>query len=352
MMHIKMRFGIVMTLILVSTQALAWRETGHFVVCELGYSFASAKTKAKIDRILNGKSFAEQCTWPDMVRYSPEWKHTYGWHFVNIADNKNYFTDSFDDRGDAVRALIKAERSFENPNQSGLQKIYNLRFIGHFTGDIHQPLHAGKLEDFGGNKIGVGFLGRSKFISREIIRLEAAQGECQKKGGRIENHTGECVELREKEKGINLHKIWDLQLLEEFIAQNRLDQKRITNDSQYFHKAYAKHIAAQKFPPEQVRAWRYSTIDKWVEGSYARRSLSYKHITGKPIVDGDELMLDYYSSRILTVNKRLLMAGHRLSATLDRIFDDKGYHARKRAFFRLSAKEILDRIVDAGGKPL
>lgn len=43
--------------------AQAWREIGHFVVCQIGYNHLTPKAKSKIDTILGGEDkFATQCT--------------------------------------------------------------------------------------------------------------------------------------------------------------------------------------------------------------------------------------------------------------------------------------------------
>ena len=47
-------------------------------------------------------------------------------------------------------ALVLQDRS-----RGKAERAEALRFLGHFVGDLHQPLHAGRLEDRGGNSIAV-----------------------------------------------------------------------------------------------------------------------------------------------------------------------------------------------------
>ena len=84
----KFIFSVVM---LLSLNAYSWRETGHFTVCEIAYRNLTKVARDKVDRITEGKSFSEQCTWPDMVRKTPRWSHTYPWHFINLEDDLEYF---------------------------------------------------------------------------------------------------------------------------------------------------------------------------------------------------------------------------------------------------------------------
>jgi hypothetical protein len=47
------------------------------------------------------------------------------------------------------------------PSSSSREKerrVLALRFLGHFVGDLHQPLHTGFTEDLGGNRIDVHFV--------------------------------------------------------------------------------------------------------------------------------------------------------------------------------------------------
>jgi hypothetical protein len=46
-----------------------------------------------------------------------------------------------------------------HPKASAADKAEALKFLGHFVGDVHQPLHAGRAEDRGGTAIKVRFLG-------------------------------------------------------------------------------------------------------------------------------------------------------------------------------------------------
>ena len=48
----------------------------------------------------------------------------------------------------------------KNRSASDEDKLVALKFVGHFVGDIHQPLHAGYKEDKGGNDLRVNFLGK------------------------------------------------------------------------------------------------------------------------------------------------------------------------------------------------
>jgi hypothetical protein len=79
-------FGILtVTLPLLSSAiAFAYGDVGHLTVCEIAWQRVSDKTKSALEPVLGGRSFAEQCVWPDEVKRIPQWKPSSGYHFVNI----------------------------------------------------------------------------------------------------------------------------------------------------------------------------------------------------------------------------------------------------------------------------
>ena len=58
-----------------------------------------------------------------------------------------------------IRAIATHISTLRHPTASAADKVEALKFLDHFIGDIHQPLHAGHAENRGGNAIPVRFLG-------------------------------------------------------------------------------------------------------------------------------------------------------------------------------------------------
>jgi hypothetical protein len=54
-------------------------------------------------------------------------------------------------------AMQKARSILTHPKASKIQKIEALKFLVHFVGDAHQPMHVSRKEDKGGNTIQVRF---------------------------------------------------------------------------------------------------------------------------------------------------------------------------------------------------
>jgi hypothetical protein len=62
------RFLVFAAAFLCAQNASAWRETGHFAVCEIAYRNLTPAAKKAVDEMMNGQEFPTSCTWPDMVR--------------------------------------------------------------------------------------------------------------------------------------------------------------------------------------------------------------------------------------------------------------------------------------------
>lgn len=295
-----------MTIAFNASFALSWREVGHFSVCEIAYQNLTPVTKRNVDVILGGKSFAEQCTWPDMVRKSPEWKHTYDWHFVNVEDHQNYMSpDVVNKKGDVITAILKAKKDLGNTRSSSQVKRTALLFLGHFIGDIHQVVHIGRKSDLGGNKFYASWFGQEHFDDVEHLRVESSSG-CLGPFY-VDEPTGECVEVNHSESSVNLHKIWDFLMVDTFIQENR-----ITSRAKYPYKEYVKAI--DKVSPQEKSFWQDSSVLDWAQESLCYRPRLYN-------IPDKKLGRSYYKAHINTLNTRMLMAGYRLAVTLNRIFE-------------------------------
>jgi hypothetical protein len=328
--------GCILLGLFVSSPALAWREAGHFVVCQIAWNNMSNAAQKQVEQILNNKPFAEQCTWPDMVRKSDAWKKTYDWHFINLEDGDSYFDKTtIAKEGDILQALLKASEALKNPATPTNEKRQWLRFIGHFTGDVHQPLHVGRKSDLGGNTIKVTWFGKTTFKSAEILQAVPTGQPCTGiANAYVDTATGECVVKQEKDDDFRLHKIWDLQLIEHFQKVENIQP--LANDSIYGHLALAKHLD-QGYDESTKKKWQQSFFHQWAMESLDNRGQAYD--TG-----GSDLGADYYDKQIDFVRLRLMQAGYRLAAFMNRTFDPQNYGMIKVRYFDLAFLELKERI--------
>ncbi len=298
-------------LVLWPSDSHAWRETGHFAVCEIAYRHLTPEARQRLDALMEGRDFATQCTWPDMVRKSERWAHTYNWHFLNLDSGHAYFNARTIHReGDILQALLLAEGKLKSAATPRDEKRVYLRFLSHFAGDSHQPLHTGHKSDLGGNLVKVQWFGETRFESVEIVLADGE--ECGRRGSHVDEATGECVRRNVSHPSVNLHKVWDLLMLQRFMTEN--DLKAEEGDSEFLHKAYASAVEGM-LAPEEIADAASSSYWRWIAESLALRTEAYE--TG-----GERLDTDYYERNIDVVNRRIALAGHRLAATLNRLFGD------------------------------
>ncbi len=165
------RFRLALLLLALPLQAplQAWNATGHRIVCAIAYDRLNPKARARVDELLSqhpdfnaliGRdAFLAASVWPDTIRGDNRFyddtranaqptpllpgfaslgflsmaRHT-NWHYIDIP---------FSPDGTALEpapspnALIELRRILKEANLSA----YDLPWLVHLTGDVHQPLH-------------------------------------------------------------------------------------------------------------------------------------------------------------------------------------------------------------------
>jgi hypothetical protein len=160
------------------------------------------------------------------------------------------------ERSCVIRAIILHIGTLRDEKTSAADKAQALKFLGHFVGDIHQPLHAGRAEDRGGTAIKVRFLGEET----------------------------------------SLHAVWD----GGFIAGMGLDWQTL-----------ADRLHASILDAERV-TWQRSDVHDWTEES---RQLAKVRAYVEP-EDGWILGQDYVARNAPEVAEQLRKAGVRLAWSL------------------------------------
>jgi hypothetical protein len=156
-----------------ASPALAWGDLGHEVTGLIAYRHLTPTTKAKVDALvaadtdtLTPPDFASRATWAD--KYRNGHRETAEWHFVDLElDHPDLRSACYGfpalgpnqvaSQGPAQDCLINKIGEFEaelkSPRTNQAERILALKFLIHFVGDLHQPLHASDHQDHGGNCI-------------------------------------------------------------------------------------------------------------------------------------------------------------------------------------------------------
>lgn len=249
-------FLLCLALLSLPAPALAWGQTGHRVTGAIAEAHLSGLARAKIQQILGHETLVEASTWPDEMRSDPAafWQKTATpWHYVTVPPGQTHAHVGAPPEGDAASALKRFAATLRDPKASLEDKRLALRFIVHVVGDLHQPLHAGKPGDRGGNDVKVSFFGDET----------------------------------------NLHSVWDSGLI---------DRRQLS------FSEYAAFLA-RRIAPGDVVAWWNSDPNVWIGESTKLRDTIYP---AEP-----KLGWDYAYQHTNQVDERLSMAGVRIAAYLN-----------------------------------
>ncbi len=138
--------------------AHAWGAMGHRLVADLAWDAMTPRARASARDLLaleGDARLADVASWADELRASdPDLgRRSARWHYVNIAEDDCHYRAGRDCAGgDCVVAAIEAQAAIlADPGQPRAARLQALKFVVHFVGDVHQPLHAGRADDRGGN---------------------------------------------------------------------------------------------------------------------------------------------------------------------------------------------------------
>jgi hypothetical protein len=150
------RVALTFLLLLAPVPAFAWGAEGHEVIAAIALRELSPAARARAAALLGGDAMLiHDANWADEIREQrPE---TGRWHYVDIPLGAPGYDPRRDcAAGDCVVAQIENDRRMLGaPHAAQQARIEALRFLVHFVGDIHQPLHAVDNDDKGGNAVRV-----------------------------------------------------------------------------------------------------------------------------------------------------------------------------------------------------
>ncbi|HYN00750.1 MAG TPA: S1/P1 nuclease [Aestuariivirgaceae bacterium] len=145
-----------MSLLAISSPAAAGGDHGHRIVCEIAFRLAEPETRAEIRRLLREDPkhdfFSDSCLWADKP-----FKRRDKEHYVNFPRNTTKVTSLACPPGDPciLEAIASDLKKLADKSQLDEVRLDALKFLGHWIGDLHQPLHVSLKGDSGGNDIEV-----------------------------------------------------------------------------------------------------------------------------------------------------------------------------------------------------
>lgn len=272
----------------IPTPAFGWSAVGHEVVCNIAYAELNSRTKSLVNELIaleprmrrGGrdvpiKSLGRACLYADFPKQRrPE-------HFINVPRTQITIDSSKCVGGsNCLFSGIKKDVGVLRSNTASKErKLDALMFLGHWFGDIHQPLHVSYRDDKGGNSI-------------------KARGKCSG----------------------NLHAVWDRCIVDKRLGKdprtiaNRLRREINRAQRREWRRFSLRKIASESYWITTNPSVRYCLM-KGDTCWYTNRIKTYRRGAREKIVQIKDAYLDEHS---ITVNRQLKKAGVRYAAILNR----------------------------------
>ena len=235
-----------------------WGKTGHRVVGEVAQKYLTGKAKRKIKKLLKGQSLAEVANYADAIKSDRNFDAFIPWHYVNFDPDQEYRNITPSPDGDVVMGILRCREILENDQSSEADRVFYLKMLIHLVGDLHQPMHAGRAADRGGNDIQIQWFSN----------------------------------------GSNLHRLWDTNMINHYgMSYTELTRK------------------VDKLSRKDRQALQAGDVYSWVEESQDIANELYDSVEV-----GEKLGYSYSYTYWATVEQQLLKGGVRLAAVLNEIF--------------------------------
>lgn len=245
--------------ILFRTSAYGWSNQGHKIIVQIAKSQLDKETIGLIDVYLNGQSWEDAACWMNNVATNPKYKNLQACHFIYFNKDKTYVKTKEEN---AINKLEYCLRMFQYRQHQTAETMNEIiKTIFHIVGDLHQPLDCGYLDDKGGSTVNVKFL----------------------------------------EKDSNLHKVWNVDILEE----SKIDIWACTN-----------YLMGMKLTPTKKADIEKADMLAWMNESRMLLPEIYKTNQGK-------IDKAYVEKNTEVIKSQLIKAGLRLAALLKEAFKTK-----------------------------
>ncbi len=246
-----------------SFQSMAWGIIGHRIVGEIADSYITKKTRRALTGILGNESIAMSSNWADFIKSDSTYSYLDTWHYVNIRSgvSKLDFLAQIE-KDTAANGYTKMNFLIDQLKRGQLtqaEKAMYVKLLIHFVGDMHQPMHVGRPDDRGGNRVRVLWFNDP----------------------------------------YNLHQIWD----EVLVTFQKLSYTEFAKAINYTTK-------------EQRKQWQAEPISLWIYHTYQFTEQIYGDVKTKE----DKLGYEYNFKYKTVLEQSLLRGGVHLAGILNDIF--------------------------------
>lgn len=305
-----------------------WGSLGHRTVTAVALAHFSADDPIHtlLSWLLNSQDPTTASLFPDRIRYIPSFAYTAPWHYIDAHDSPpshcsvNLTRDCpLAEGGCVVTALVNHTARAADSSLPRWQRGQSLRFMLHFFGDAHQPLHAEALAR-GGNDIPVAFDGVhtnlhsvwDTLIPRKIVQL-----------------AGERERERERERDdvddVGSHALaaspgqWDWDPTNETSSAYAW--------ASFLYARYHPHHSFSNPRPRTPAPTFASALASALSWSRASNALVCSQVLrdGVSAVQARDLGGAYFDAAAPVVERQLFVAGARLARWLDAVVAEGGF---------------------------
>jgi S1/P1 Nuclease len=257
--------------------ALAWGSLGHRTVAYLASQYFTPAASDYASDLLNSQDISEAALWADKIRHIPAYTYTAGWHYIDAEDDPPRQCGVIIKRdcdvkdGCIVSAIANQTERIMRNDTSHADRGQALRFLLHFFGDIHQPLHT-EAEGRGGNEIDVLF----------------------------------------GKKHTNLHAVWDTEILVKYAGDKDDEKATALAWAKRLYAADKDHdasLAAECQDPGKAQRCSLEWADE--ANQWVCDYILKDDIAG---VEGKDLSGEYYDGAVPIVDLLIGKAGRRMGA--------------------------------------
>jgi len=246
--------------------AIAWGLLGHRIVGEIAESYLTSDAKKEVIRILGTESIAMASNWSDFIKSDSTFDYLSPWHYLNLKGGLTYTeVQTFLKTDTSVNAYTRMNflaRQLKNKQLTKEMKAFYLKLLIHIVGDIHQPLHVGRPDDQGGNRI-------------KVLWFNSPS---------------------------NMHQVWDSRLID------------------FQQLSYTEYTQAINHTTKAQRMlWQKQPISEWMWESYQIAEKIYSDV-----LPDEKLGYNYNFKYIQILERQLLKGGVHLAGLLNEIFKVRG----------------------------
>jgi len=309
---------LVTIFLLVPSSAWAWGCQGHQLVALIAEKHLTPHARSMAEQILrdgpidpNLKRFckdapadalADASTWADDFRTAhPE---TGPWHFVDIPRGPSKYDIAkvcAEQKGCITQAIRDQLAVLQSPAATSQEKGDALRYVIHFVGDLHQPLHATTDNDMGGNCVPLTFVGDAPQLRNPDTEAYAP----------------------------NLHGVWDFGILERMTegqtmlqAAEELDQSFAPQASQWLRsRPQIEQWARESHHLADTAVYGELPMPVPLEAPQPVKTCADdNHVAARRLKLNEQLGAPYQAAAAAVVRQQIAKAGVRLASLLNQLW--------------------------------